>query len=83
MPRTAGDSWGIASSVGSTALFLCAARALDAALEPPLANDEYAARSFAAAGEPNPIAAVDKPPRNTVVRSGDCRRSSREPAVGN
>ncbi|BBX64334.1 putative S-adenosyl-L-methionine-dependent methyltransferase [Mycobacterium saskatchewanense] len=58
MPRTAGDSWDIVTSVGFTALAVCAARALDAALEPPLANDDYAASFVAAAGEPNLSAAV-------------------------
>ena len=51
MPRSAGDTWTITTSVGFTALAACAARALDAALEPPLANDEYAARFVGAAGE--------------------------------
>ncbi|MEE6178263.1 SAM-dependent methyltransferase [Mycobacterium sp. 050134] len=58
MPRTAGDTWDIVSSVGYTALAVCAARALDAALEPPLANDDYAADFVAAAGEPHLSAAV-------------------------
>jgi methyltransferase (TIGR00027 family) len=50
--RTAGDTWDIVTSVGFTALSVCAARALDAALTPPLANDDYAAAFVAAAGEP-------------------------------
>lgn len=58
MPRTAGDTWDIVTSVGFTALAVCAARALDAALDPPLANDPFAAGFVAAAGEPNLIAAV-------------------------
>jgi methyltransferase (TIGR00027 family) len=58
MPRTAGDTWDIVTSVGFTALAVCAARALDAALDPPLANDQFAAGFVAAAGEPNLIAAV-------------------------
>ncbi|HEY0228394.1 MAG TPA: SAM-dependent methyltransferase, partial [Mycobacterium sp.] len=37
MPRAAGDTWDIVTSVGFTALAVCAARALDAALDPPLA----------------------------------------------
>jgi O-methyltransferase involved in polyketide biosynthesis len=41
--RTAGDTWDIVTSVGFTALAVCAARALDATLTPPLANDDYAA----------------------------------------
>lgn len=58
MARTAGDTWDIVTSVGFTALAVCAARALDAALDPPLANDDYAAGFVTAAGEPNLIAAV-------------------------
>jgi len=58
MARTAGDTWDIVTSVGFTALAVCAARALDAALDPPLANDPFAARFVTAAGEPNLIAAV-------------------------
>jgi methyltransferase (TIGR00027 family) len=56
--RTAGDSWDIVTSVGFTALAVTAARALDAALDPPLANDAYAAKFVAAAGEPKLSAAV-------------------------
>jgi methyltransferase (TIGR00027 family) len=56
--RTSGDTWDIVTSVGFTALAVCAARALDAGLNPPLANDEYAAAFVAAAGEPNLAAAV-------------------------
>lgn len=58
MPRTTGDTWNIVTSVGFTALAVCAARALDAALEPPLASDEFAAGFVTAAGEPNLRAAV-------------------------
>lgn len=58
MARTAGDSWDIVTSVGFTALAVCAARALDAALDPPLAGDDFAAGFVAAAGEPNLAAAV-------------------------
>jgi methyltransferase (TIGR00027 family) len=58
MSRTAGDTWDIVTSVGFTALAVCAARALDAALDPPLANDDFAAGFVAAAGEPNLAAAV-------------------------
>ncbi|OHV05131.1 SAM-dependent methyltransferase [Mycobacterium talmoniae] len=58
MARTDGDTWDIVTSVGLTALAVCAARALDAALQPPLANDEFAAGFVAAAGEPNLAAAV-------------------------
>jgi methyltransferase (TIGR00027 family) len=56
--RSSGDTWDIVTSVGFTALAVCAARALDAGLEPPLANDEFAAGFVAAAGEPNLAAAV-------------------------
>jgi methyltransferase (TIGR00027 family) len=58
MARTAGDVWDIVTSVGFTALAVTAARALDAALDPPLANDDYAAKFVGAAGEPNLTAAV-------------------------
>ncbi|MEZ0363483.1 SAM-dependent methyltransferase [Mycobacterium sp. pUA109] len=58
MARTDGDTWDIVTSVGFTALAVCAARALDAALQPPLAHDEFAAGFVAAAGEPNLAAAV-------------------------
>jgi methyltransferase (TIGR00027 family) len=58
MSRTAGDTWDIVTSVGFTALAVCAVRALDAALDPPLANDDFAAGFVAAAGEPNLAAAV-------------------------
>lgn len=58
MARSAGDTWDIVTSVGFTALAVCAARALDAALDPPLANDEFAAGFVAAANEPNLAAAV-------------------------
>jgi methyltransferase (TIGR00027 family) len=58
MARTAGDTWDIVTSVGLTALAVCAARALDAALDPPLANDDFAASFVSAAGEPNLIAAL-------------------------
>jgi methyltransferase (TIGR00027 family) len=58
MARTAGDTWDIVTSVGLTALAVCAGRALDAALDPPLANDDFAAGFVTAAGEPNLAAAV-------------------------
>lgn len=58
MPRISGDSWDIVTGVGFTALAVCAARALDAELKPPLAHDAYAARFVAASGEPNLVAAV-------------------------
>ncbi|WP_407687984.1 SAM-dependent methyltransferase [Mycobacterium sp. HUMS_1102779] len=58
MARTAGDTWDIVTSVGFTALAVCAARALDAALDPPLADDVFAGGFVAAAGEPNLAAAV-------------------------
>jgi methyltransferase (TIGR00027 family) len=41
--RTEGDSWDITTSVGSTALFVAAARALEAQKPEPLAVDPYAA----------------------------------------
>lgn len=58
MTRSAGDTWDIVTSVGYTALAVCAARAIDAALDPPLAHDDFAAGFVAAAGEPNLAAAV-------------------------
>jgi methyltransferase (TIGR00027 family) len=58
MARSPGDTWDIVTSVGFTALAVCAARALDAELEPPLANDQYAAGFVAAAGDPHLAAEV-------------------------
>ncbi|ORX03366.1 SAM-dependent methyltransferase [Mycolicibacillus trivialis] len=58
MARSDGDTWDIVTSVGLTALGVCASRALDAELTPPLADDEFAAGFVAAAGEPNLAAAV-------------------------
>ena len=40
--RTEGDSWDITTSVGSTALFVATARALEAQKPDPLAVDPYA-----------------------------------------
>lgn len=40
--RSDGDSWDITTSVGSTALFVAAARALEAQKPDPLASDPYA-----------------------------------------
>lgn len=40
--RTEGDSWDITTSVGSTALFVAVARALEAQKPDPLAVDPYA-----------------------------------------
>ena len=40
--RTEGDTWDITTSVGSTALFVAAARALEARRDEPLAVDPYA-----------------------------------------
>jgi methyltransferase (TIGR00027 family) len=40
--RTDGDSWDITTSVGSTALFVAAARALEAQRDQPLSLDPYA-----------------------------------------
>lgn len=59
MARAAGDTWDIVTSVGYTALAVCAARALDARLEPPLANDDFAAHFVLAAGEPDLRSAVE------------------------
>lgn len=67
MVRTAGDTWDIVSSVGFTALAVTAARALDAALDPPLAHDDYAAKFVAAAGEPNLAAAVADTDMNSAA----------------
>ncbi|GBG37682.1 putative S-adenosyl-L-methionine-dependent methyltransferase [Mycobacterium montefiorense] len=61
MPRTAGDTWDIVTSVGLTALGVCAGRALDAALDPPLANDDFAA------GDPNLSAAVANTDLNSAA----------------
>jgi methyltransferase (TIGR00027 family) len=67
MPRSAGDTWDIVTSVGFTALAVCAARALDAALDPPLANDDFAAGFVAAAGEPILIDALDNTDMTSTV----------------
>ena len=48
--RTEGDTWDITTSVGSTALFVAAARALEATKADPLATDPYAAVFCRAAG---------------------------------
>lgn len=58
MARTENDTWDIVTSVGYTALAVCAARALDAHLVPQLAHDDHAAAFVAAAGEPRLAAAV-------------------------
>ncbi|GFG73818.1 SAM-dependent methyltransferase [Mycobacterium botniense] len=67
MSRTPGDTWDIVTSVGFTALAVCAARALDAALEPPLANDTFAASFVAASGEPNLMTALAKTDLSSAV----------------
>ncbi len=67
MARTAGDTWDIVTSVGFTALAVTAARALDAALDPPLAHDDYAAKFVVAAGEPNLAAAVANTDLNSAA----------------
>jgi methyltransferase (TIGR00027 family) len=48
--RTEGDTWDITTSVGSTALFVAAARALEAQRDEPLAVDPYAEVFCRAAG---------------------------------
>jgi methyltransferase (TIGR00027 family) len=48
--RSDNDTWDITTSVGSTALFVAAARALEARIADPLAVDEYAAVFCRAAG---------------------------------
>ncbi len=48
--RTEGDSWDITTSVGSTALFVATARALEAQKPEPLALDPYAEMFCRAAG---------------------------------
>lgn len=50
--RTDNDSWDITTSVGSTALFVAAARALEARKPAPLAVDPYAEVFCRAAGGP-------------------------------
>ncbi len=50
--RTDNDSWDITTSVGSTALFVAAARALEAQKPDPLAADEYAEVFCRAVGGP-------------------------------
>ncbi|MCA2306429.1 class I SAM-dependent methyltransferase [Mycobacterium intracellulare] len=48
--RSDGDTWDITTSVGSTALFVAAARALEARKPTPLAVDQYAEAFCRAAG---------------------------------
>jgi methyltransferase (TIGR00027 family) len=48
--RTAGDSWDITESVGSTALSVAACRAIETARAEPLIRDEYAQLLVSAAG---------------------------------
>ncbi|ORW00341.1 SAM-dependent methyltransferase [Mycobacterium kyorinense] len=48
--RTDGDSWDIATSVGSTAVMVAAARAVETASPAPLIRDEYARVLVSAAG---------------------------------
>jgi methyltransferase (TIGR00027 family) len=50
--RTAGDSWDIVSSVGSTAVMVAAARAVETASDDPLIHDEFASVLVSAAGPP-------------------------------
>ncbi len=50
--RTEGDSWDITTSVGSTALFVATARALEAQKHDPLAVDPYAEVFCRAVGGP-------------------------------
>lgn len=42
MPRTADDSWDIATSVGATAVMVALARAAETASEAPLIRDQFA-----------------------------------------
>ncbi|MFZ0835488.1 MAG: class I SAM-dependent methyltransferase, partial [Mycobacterium sp.] len=48
--RTDDDTWDITTSVGATALFVAAARALEARRDDPLAVDSYAELFCRAAG---------------------------------
>ncbi len=48
--RTAGDSWDIATSVGTTAVMVAAARAVETGSSHPLIRDEFASVLVAAAG---------------------------------
>ena len=49
--RTAGDSWSITESVGTTALGVAACRAIETAREYPLIRDEFAQILVSSAGE--------------------------------
>src|ERR1700722_14898121 len=51
--RNEGDSWDITTSVGSTALFVATARALEAQKPDPLAVDPYAEIFCRAVGGPS------------------------------
>ncbi|HZE18395.1 MAG TPA: class I SAM-dependent methyltransferase [Mycobacterium sp.] len=48
--RTAGDSWDIATSVGTTAVMVAAARAVETASADPLIRDDFAGMLVSAAG---------------------------------
>ncbi|CKN70152.1 putative S-adenosyl-L-methionine-dependent methyltransferase [Mycobacterium tuberculosis] len=53
--RTEGDSWDITTSVGSTALFVATARALEAQKSDPLVVDPYAEAFCRAVGGRGPM----------------------------
>lgn len=59
--RTEGDTWDIVSSVGMTALFVAAIRAIESKQPDALVHDEFAALFVAAAGDPDTNRLINEP----------------------
>lgn len=59
--RTEGDTWDIVSSVGMTALFVAAMRAIESRQPDALVHDEFAALFVAAADDPDTNQLLDDP----------------------
>ncbi|MFI6172071.1 class I SAM-dependent methyltransferase [Nocardia sp. NPDC051052] len=57
--RTEGDTWDIVSSVGMTALFVAAARAVESKQPDALVHDEFAELFVAAAGDPDTMQLIN------------------------
>jgi hypothetical protein len=55
VPRSAGDSWDIVTSVGATALAVATMRAIEARKHAPLARDDYAQHFVAATAAQAPV----------------------------
>ena len=67
--RSDGDSWDITTSVGSTALFVAAARAREGAKPAPLSRDRFAEAFCRAAGGPWPAMATGQDPESPLETS--------------